>query len=104
MTTTLSKAKYKEVREKVSKTAHGTRDKVVDTKGAIGDALDKEKRLVMQKGQDVKETVKESIDKAKEAETTEKDTAKTMGDDIVTNTLEQVENVQERPWKKQSKL
>ncbi|MBA0645978.1 hypothetical protein Goklo_014000 [Gossypium klotzschianum] len=54
------------------------------------------KWAVVQKGQDVKERVKESIDKANEAATTTEDTTKTMGDDIVTNTSKQVENVQEK--------
>ncbi|MBA0752015.1 hypothetical protein Gogos_000896, partial [Gossypium gossypioides] len=85
-----------EVRKNVSETAHETRDKVADTKRVIGDALGKAKGAVVEKGQDVKENAKESIDKSKEVTTTAKGMAKTMGDDIVTNTSEQVENVHEK--------
>ncbi|PPD97265.1 hypothetical protein GOBAR_DD05713 [Gossypium barbadense] len=96
VTGTAHEAKEKEVRKKVSETAHEIKDKVIDTKGSISDALGKEKGEIMQKGQDVKQRAKESIDKSKEAVTIEKETTKMMGDDIVTNISEQVENVQEK--------
>ncbi|MBA0635183.1 hypothetical protein Godav_003303 [Gossypium davidsonii] len=79
------------------------KDKILDIaheanklKQATSGTVHKSEREVVQKGQDVKERVKESIDKANEAATTTEDTTKTMGDDIVTNTSKQVENVQEK--------
>ncbi|XWS23398.1 hypothetical protein CRYUN_Cryun28dG0010700 [Craigia yunnanensis] len=104
-----------EVKEKVSETAHEakekvaspkrwisheTKDKVAETarqtKGAVSDALGKAKEAAAQKGQGVKESAKESIDKAKDTIKTAKDTAKTIWDHIVSNVTEQVENAREK--------
>ncbi|XVE55028.1 hypothetical protein DITRI_Ditri03aG0128200 [Diplodiscus trichospermus] len=84
-----AKEKFDETKDKVSETAQ-------QTKGAVGDALGKAKEAVTQKGQDVKESAKESIDKANKTVKTAKDTARTIGDHIVGNVTEQMENTRER--------
>ncbi|MBA0819089.1 hypothetical protein Gohar_025727 [Gossypium harknessii] len=92
--TALCKAK-----DKISDIAYEANKLNQATSGTVHEAKEKVKDKAwetVQEGQDVKERVKESIDKANEAATTIEDTAKTMGDDIVTNTSKQVENVQEK--------
>ncbi|XVF73987.1 hypothetical protein PTKIN_Ptkin13bG0025800 [Pterospermum kingtungense] len=84
------------VKDKVSETAHEAKEKVASpkrwvshetaqqTKGAVGDALGKAKEAVARKGQDVKENAKE--------------TAKSIGDHIVSN-ISEVENAREKAMK-----